>query len=148
MDEPITNERWELTIDLPKDLQMDSTNQVIFADGLVTMDKIEFSELSTKLLCKKIQNDIDNIKIEFNCNIIDDSVHKWMNSWLEAVNKKDINRLMTYFDFCQDEQHPNGIAMVLKTPINKLTEEEKKEIRDMLAEMTDIDVKKLNEIIK
>ena len=144
----MTNPKWEVTFNLPKDLQVDSTNQVEVADGVVTMDKIVSSEITTKRLCKKIQNDINNLHIEFNCNTDTDAVRNWMNLWLEQAYKEDANRLMKYFEFRQDEKHPNEFAMVLKTPLDKLTEEEKKEIRDMLAEMTDIDVEQLNKAIK
>ena len=150
--EPITNTKWEVTFNIPKGLKVDSTNQVEVADGIVKMSREAlngaFTKMSQKRFCKKIQNDINNLRIEFNCNTDTDAVRNWMNLWLEQAYKEDANRLMKYFEFRQDEKHLNEFAMVLKTPLNKLTEEEKKEIRDMLAEMTDIDVEQLNKAIK
>lgn len=143
-----TTNDWEVKFNFPKDLTIDSTNQVKFADGVFKLDRIESDKVSTKRLCKKIQNDINNLHIEFNCNTDTDAVRNWMNLWLEQACKEDENRLLKYFVFRQDEKHPNALAMVLKTPLNKLTNEEKQEIKDLLIKITDIDVEQLNDVLK
>ena len=125
-----------------------SVNPIKLENGIATVNRLETSEmtkLQTQRICHKIQDDINNLHIEFS-NKEDNSVQNWMRQWIEHINenfKEQEEGLLKWFKFSDDEQHPGAISMVLKKPLSELTEDDKKELIEWLKDVTNLDEEKI-----
>lgn len=153
--EPLLSTKFVMSFDIPEALFPENLNPVKFEDGVITVDRLESNngvkKTQVNRLCRKIQNDIDNIDIDFKERQDDSSVREWMKQWIELANqsfKKEGDGLMRYFTFCEDEQDPDSIAMKLIKPLNQLTLEEKNEIKELLLGISNIEEETLNKFLE
>lgn len=151
--EPMTTPGFEVHFTCPEWLNPVSVNKVSIEDGVAMVDKLELNnELKkehVKRMVNKFQNDLNELHIEFSDHKEENSVYDWMKQWIDYFNenfKETENTLSKYFKFCEDEQHPNSISMVLKKPVSELSQEEKDEIVTLLCDVTNIEQDKIKKV--
>ena len=130
--------KWSLSVNLPdgRPVRVYNINNIPVADGIASIQHDR--------LCKKIHTELNNVQLDFSCKVDDTSLMEWVRMHY----KNTYGKFETYFDFSVDENHPDSVKAVLKLPVNKMTEEEKKEVIDLLQETTDIDLDELKEMLK
>ena len=146
----VKNNNWSL--EFTNDIMPVSVNPIKLEDRIAICDKLEanddLKEEHINRLCRKIQNDIDDIQIEFS-DREDNSVQNFMRQWINLIDrdfKEQEDGLFKWFECSDDEQHPGAISMVLKKPLNELTEDDKKEIIELLREITDLEEDELKKL--
>lgn len=152
--EPLKNDAWEVKFRTPDgSLRNVSLNSIKIQNGLVTSDST-FDKMQTERLYRKIQKDIDE-KLEINFVVGEDEnsvqhfIDKWVELYRESLAEKitgDEDSLTSFFEYDENDSDATHMSWRLKKPLDELTTDEKKRIKQLLSEITDIDNEKLDEI--
>lgn len=152
--ELLKNDVWSVQFTAPDGSLRDvSVNPFKIQDGIVTSETT-FDKMQNERLCKKIQKDIDEkLDITFNVREEDNSIQHFIDKWVELYRESlaekitgENDSLMSFFDYDENDSDATHMSWRLKKPLDELTTDEKKRIKQLLSEITDIDNEKLDEI--
>ena len=138
--EPLSMDKFEVTINVPGELEPVKVNRMHFnSDGLFVQesDNGKFNNINNERLLQKIKEDISKIELTFHdreddAQTVVDVLNKWCELLAESLEEKHGNTFSEMFEI--EDVDETTTNMIIKKPVDEMTDDEKSRVRDVLTE--------------